>query len=395
MTLIYPRCCVLAIQGQTVLACLRIQDTDGPAHDEVRTFAILPAELVTLSDWLAAHGVTHVAIESTNHAWKPIYHILRQTFTVLLIDAGRVTDVKDIGRIASLLAYGLEPCRVIPPTPLQEPSPRHRRRLITVGAMMLAAVLASYWVWTHPSRMDSDHLPVPPPSGMVRWQQSAVSYQHPAGQHLALSLPKLKRSPEDVPVEVTLDASGDRPSWLQFDRERLSMRGMAPSTAKDQTYQLIFLAQAEHGSQSRLQVSLTIRGRPEPPLSSVSTDAPSPPPSQASEPLPSQPSSEQAQLLTILKEEPPDSSVSTEAPPPLPSQASEPLPSEPSPAQAQLLKIFTGDPPPSSVPTEALPLPPLPPPRVPKPLSSDRPLDPIDKNCVVKILKGEPCLSSR
>ena len=110
-----------------MLACLRIQEEDSPAHDEVRKFAILPAELATLSEWLAAHGVTHVAMAGTSHAWKPIYRVLQHAFTVLLVDPSCVTDVQNIRRVAPLLAYGLEPSRVIPATPLQK-SPHRRRR---------------------------------------------------------------------------------------------------------------------------------------------------------------------------------------------------------------------------------------------------------------------------
>ena len=82
MKLLYPRCCVLVVQGQKALACVRTQDADGPAQDEVRTYAILPAELAMLSDWLAAHGVTHVAVESTKHAWQSIHHALQHAFIV-------------------------------------------------------------------------------------------------------------------------------------------------------------------------------------------------------------------------------------------------------------------------------------------------------------------------
>jgi len=69
MKVLYPRCGVLVVQGQRVLAWLRIQDANSPAHEEMRTCAILLAELATLSDWLAAHEVTHVAIESPKHVW--------------------------------------------------------------------------------------------------------------------------------------------------------------------------------------------------------------------------------------------------------------------------------------------------------------------------------------
>jgi hypothetical protein len=265
MKLIYPRCCVLAVQGQTVLAYVRMQDADGPARDELRTFSILPAGLVELSDWLAAHEVTHVAIESTSRAWTPIYLKLQQAFTVLLIEAGRLTDVKNIGRIASLFAYGLEPCHLIPPMSLQEPSSHHSRRLITMGALILAALLASVWVWRHPSRMDPEPLTAPQSAYVVRWQETSVSQQYPSGIEFSFPLPKLELSPEGVPVQVTLDETGDRPSWLELDRERLALRGTAPLTAADQTYRLSVRAHAEPGGDSRLLVVLTITSEPDPP----------------------------------------------------------------------------------------------------------------------------------
>src|SRR2546422_4903404 len=74
MKLLYPRCCVLDVQQQLVVACLRLQDVDGLAHKEVRTFGIRASDVVVLSDWLAGQGVTHVAIEQSAGSWKPLYH---------------------------------------------------------------------------------------------------------------------------------------------------------------------------------------------------------------------------------------------------------------------------------------------------------------------------------
>ena len=44
-------------------------------------------DLLAMSDWLVAQGVTHVATESTGVIWKPIYNFLEGRFTVLLVDA--------------------------------------------------------------------------------------------------------------------------------------------------------------------------------------------------------------------------------------------------------------------------------------------------------------------
>jgi hypothetical protein len=46
---------------------------NGKRQQEVRTFGTTAAELLTLRDWLEAHGVTHVAMESTGVYWKPVF----------------------------------------------------------------------------------------------------------------------------------------------------------------------------------------------------------------------------------------------------------------------------------------------------------------------------------
>ena len=67
------------------------------------------AELLARRDWLAAHGVTQVAMESTGVYWKPVYYLLEEGFTVLLVNAahvkavpGRKTDVADSAWLAQL-----------------------------------------------------------------------------------------------------------------------------------------------------------------------------------------------------------------------------------------------------------------------------------------------------
>ena len=63
-----------------------------------------------LSNWMAAQGVTHVAMESTGVYWKPIYNLLEDAFSVWLVNPahlkhveGRKTDPRDAAWLAKLL----------------------------------------------------------------------------------------------------------------------------------------------------------------------------------------------------------------------------------------------------------------------------------------------------
>src|SRR5262249_42756045 len=85
-----------------------------PPH--VRTLAAGTADLETLADWLAACGVTTVALESTGVYWIPLFELLeRRGFRVFLVDprqtrqvSGRPkTDVLDCQWIQRLHSYGL------------------------------------------------------------------------------------------------------------------------------------------------------------------------------------------------------------------------------------------------------------------------------------------------
>jgi hypothetical protein len=48
----------------------------GPIVDapDAGTVAVTVGDLLVLRDWLAAHGVTHVARESTGVYWKPVFY---------------------------------------------------------------------------------------------------------------------------------------------------------------------------------------------------------------------------------------------------------------------------------------------------------------------------------
>lgn len=132
------RCCGLDVHKETVAACVRVPGPEGRVAD-VRVFGTMTGELLGLADWLTSHGVTHVAIESTGVFWKPVYYVLEERFTVLLVNPahmknvpGRKTDVKDCEWIAQLLEYGLLRASFVPPVPIRElrDLTRYRRSLI-------------------------------------------------------------------------------------------------------------------------------------------------------------------------------------------------------------------------------------------------------------------------
>ena len=65
MDVVVARCAGLDVHKDTVVACVRTPGPDGERRSEVRTFGTFTVELLALQDWLLAHEVTLVAMEST------------------------------------------------------------------------------------------------------------------------------------------------------------------------------------------------------------------------------------------------------------------------------------------------------------------------------------------
>jgi len=133
------RCGGLDVHKETVAACVRVGGRTGQAEQHVQTFGTTVGELLVLRDWLAAHGLTHVAMESTGVYWKPVFYALESDFTCLLVNAahikqvpGRKTDVKDCVWIAQLLEHGLLRGSFVPPAPMRDlrDLTRYRKALI-------------------------------------------------------------------------------------------------------------------------------------------------------------------------------------------------------------------------------------------------------------------------
>jgi len=94
---------------------------------EVRRFLTTTRDLFELGDWLAAQGITHVAMEATGVYWKPIWHILEGRFELVLANAahirnvpGRKSDVNDAVWVSDLLAHGLIRASFVPPAQIQD-----------------------------------------------------------------------------------------------------------------------------------------------------------------------------------------------------------------------------------------------------------------------------------
>jgi transposase len=123
MKIVHEICCGIDVHAKMLVACLLSAD----GEKEIRTFSTMTDDLLRLRDWLVAAQCTHVAIESTGVYWKPVFNILEDALTVILINPehahalrGRKTDVKDAEWLADLLRHGLLKASFIPPPEIRE-----------------------------------------------------------------------------------------------------------------------------------------------------------------------------------------------------------------------------------------------------------------------------------
>ena len=139
MEVLYPRCAGLDVHSRQVHACVRVA-AGRKATTEHRQFATTMAGLLDLATWLTETDCTHVAMEATGVYWKPVWHILEESFTLVLANAqhirnvpGRKSDRNDAAWIADLLAHGLIRSSFVPPAPIQELRDLTRTRKQLVG----------------------------------------------------------------------------------------------------------------------------------------------------------------------------------------------------------------------------------------------------------------------
>ena len=139
MQVLYERCAAIDVHQKTAVTTILVSQPDGSPQKQTRTFATMTSDLLALEEWLRGLGITVVAMESTGVYWHPIFNILEEGRTIILVNAqhmkavpGRKTDVKDSEWLADLLRHGLLKASFIPPKPIRElrDLTRYRKTLV-------------------------------------------------------------------------------------------------------------------------------------------------------------------------------------------------------------------------------------------------------------------------
>src|ERR671914_126724 len=126
MDVIVERPAALDVHNATVMACVRVPGEGRRRAEQVAEFQTTVQGLLALRDWLEAHDVAQVAMEATGVYWKPVWAVLEDRFSCLLVNArhvkqvpGRKTDVQDAQWLCQLLEAGLLRPSLVPPKPVR------------------------------------------------------------------------------------------------------------------------------------------------------------------------------------------------------------------------------------------------------------------------------------
>lgn len=198
---------------------------DG-APEPVRTFRTFTADLQALADWLLAHGITTVAMESTGVYWIPVFQILEaRGLEVCLVNArhvqhvrGRKTDVADCQWLQLLHSVGLLQASFRPPDAVCAVRAilRHREEWIRQGSQHVQHVQKALTQMNfHLHHVLSD---VTGKSGL-RILDALVGGEHDPEKLASLRDPQVKASRETVVAALTGDC---RPEHLFVLRQSLA-----------------------------------------------------------------------------------------------------------------------------------------------------------------------------
>ena len=125
MEVIHPRCAGLDVHKDEIVACVRAQ-TGARVERTVARFATTTPGLLALATWLTDQRCPIAVMEATRVYWKPVWHLLEASVSLLLVHAahvravpGRKSDLTDAAWLADLLAHGLLRASFVPPAPIQ------------------------------------------------------------------------------------------------------------------------------------------------------------------------------------------------------------------------------------------------------------------------------------
>jgi transposase len=139
MEIMVERCAGIDVHQAQLTVCVRRPGPGEKRVEELASFGTTTPDLLALADWLAAHGVTQVAMEGTGVYWKPVYYLLEGAVELWLVNAqhvknvpGRKTDTKDAAWLCRLLEHGLLRKSFVPPREIRElrDLTRYRKALI-------------------------------------------------------------------------------------------------------------------------------------------------------------------------------------------------------------------------------------------------------------------------
>ena len=139
MDVLVERCAGIDVHQAQLRVCVRIPGAKGKRVEELPIVGTTTPDLLGLSDWLVAHGVTQVAMEGTGVYWKCVYYVLEEQFELWLVNAqhvknvpGRKTDTSDAAWLCRLLEHGLLRKSFVPPREIRElrDLTRYRKALI-------------------------------------------------------------------------------------------------------------------------------------------------------------------------------------------------------------------------------------------------------------------------
>jgi transposase len=138
MDIVNPHCAGIDIGSRSHFVAIGQELTD------VKEFGVYADDLVAICDWLKAHQITSVAMESTGSYWQNLYvELVRHDFEVVLANGkftknikGKKTDVKDARWIQKLHTIGLLTSSFLPDeqTEILRTYCRQRENWIALGA---------------------------------------------------------------------------------------------------------------------------------------------------------------------------------------------------------------------------------------------------------------------